>query len=236
MLTGRFGGRLLSWAHSSRELSFTTGYATQAGLRRRIQEDAVAIVPNCGLWAVVDGMGGHGGGAMASRLVSRALLAVKPEGGIAGMTRAVLRCLRQSHEELNNLDTETGRKPGAAFIVLLTAADHYTAIWAGDARLYQQRRGVFSQVTQDHLAQDGHSLLQAIGGGGPLEPEIVHGLLRPRDRFLLCSDGITKTLSGAVMAKLLAAGEAQGSADALIAAVLAAGAPDDATGIVVAVH
>jgi serine/threonine protein phosphatase PrpC len=38
------------------------------------------------------------------------------------------------------------------------------------------------------------------------------------------------------MAKLLAAGEAQGSADALIAAVLAAGAPDDATGIVVAVN
>lgn len=236
MLSGRIRERLGAWALSSREFSFTTGFATQAGLRRRIQEDAVAIVPHCGLWAVVDGMGGHGGGAMASHLVSNALLAMKPEGGTAGMAGAVLRCLRQSHEKLNNLDSENGRKPGAAFVVLLATADHYTAIWAGDARLYQQRRGVLSQITQDHVAQDGHSLLQAIGGGGPLEPEIVHGMLRPGDRFLLCSDGVTKILPGIMIGSLLETGEAQAAADGLIAAVVAAGAPDDATGIVVAVN
>lgn len=227
---------MFPWSSSPAVRCFSTGIATQAGLRRRAQEDAVAVSSALGLWAVVDGMGGHGGGAMASRMVSDALLALKPEVGTAGISAAVLRRLREVHRRLNDLTSETGGVPGAAFVVLLPAADHYTAIWAGDARLYHQRGGVLVQVTRDHLAPDGRSLLRAIGGGGPLEPEVAHGVLRSGDRFLLCSDGVAKILAGKAIGTLLAAGEAQAAADALIAAVLAAGAPDDATSVVVAVH
>ncbi len=136
-------------------------------------------------------------------------------------------------------------------VVLLARRQHFACLWAGNSRAYLLRGGTLRQLTRDHsLVQD---LLDA-GAIGPDEVENhprsnvitravgaeldefgldkVSDRLVAGDRFLLCSDGLCKTVSNGEMANLL------GSVDgvppqALIDAALALNASDNVTAVAV---
>ena len=109
-------------------------------------------------------------------------------------------------------------------VVMLARGDHFACLWAGDSRAYLLRDGMLRQITRDHsLVQE---LLEA-GAIGPDEAENhprgnvitravgaeldevvldkVSDRLLPGDRFLLCSDGLCKTLPESELASLLGA-------------------------------
>jgi serine/threonine protein phosphatase PrpC len=55
----------------------------------------------------------------------------------------------------------------------------------------------------------------------------------PGDRFLLCSDGVSRVVPDAEIGKALGGHDIRGAVDSLIKAALDAGGPDNATALVV---
>ena len=65
-----------------------------------------------------------------------------------------------------------------------------------------------------------------------MELDKVTGRVAAGDRFLLCSDGLSKVLDDATIADLLDAGPAEQAADGLLAEALARNATDNVTAVV----
>ena len=66
----------------SSAFAFPTGSVSNVGRVREVNEDAVVTMPDIGMWAVADGMGGYGRGDVASQAVVKAL------GGLAACETA----------------------------------------------------------------------------------------------------------------------------------------------------
>jgi len=136
-------------------------------------------------------------------------------------------------------------------VVMLARGEHFACLWAGDSRAYLLRDGILRQITRDHsLVQE---LLEA-GAIGPDEVENhprsnvitravgaeldefaldkVSDRLVPGDRFLLCSDGLCKTLPDETLADLLGSSDGV-SPQVMIDAALAANASDNVTAVAV---
>jgi protein phosphatase len=114
--------------------------------------------------------------------------------------------------------------------------------WAGDSRLYRWRGGRLEQLTRDHnlasesgssTGDNANAVTRAVGG----EPTLLLDQYRDRvlggDRFLLCSDGLTRTLSDDQIAGWMAQEDIREAVDGLIDATLDAGAPDNVTALIV---
>jgi serine/threonine protein phosphatase Stp1 len=197
-------------------------------------------------------MGGYRAGDRASGLVREALEKIAPTVDIEAYLVAARSCLEAVHAQLRAaVSAETS---GSTAVVLLAAGDRFACAWAGDSRLYRLRAGRLERLTGDHslveelvasgalTAESAHRHLlanritRAIGAGDRLELDVTRGALAPGERYLLSSDGLHGVVTDAVIAELLALSDLTAAADALIGAVLRAGAPDNVTMILVAVE
>jgi serine/threonine-protein phosphatase Stp1 len=224
--------------------------ATHPGMKRSHNEDALLSRPDLGLWAVADGAGGHSCGEVAARMVVTALDTIPPNLTATEMLAQVRLRLAGAHHKLRHESTRVGERIVAStVVVLIIRQDHFACLWAGDSRAYLMREGALDQLTVDHrLVQDlldqgaidpaaaeqhpqANVITRAIGADGA-EPELDKkiGEVMPGDRFLLCSDGLCKTLVTAEMARLLREGA---SAEQILSATLAADASDNVTGVTV---
>lgn len=222
------------------------------GLVRDANEDAILTDPTGELWAVVDGMGGHGHGDLAADLVIDALARV-PHGDVG---RALLgTALREAHADVRRRALADGLGPiGATVVALMVEDDRAVVGWAGDSRAYLLRDGRLAALTRDHsLVQElidraglsraeanghpqAHVVTRAIGVGEEADPEFAELVVQVGDVLLLCSDGLTRCLTDKEIAALLAAApEPQSACRALIEATLAAGAPDNVSAVVVSI-
>ena len=222
--------------------------ATDKGPRAH-NEDAYVDRPEIGLWAVADGAGGHAAGEVASGMIADALRAIG-----TGELAAVRQAIERTHVALREEAARRGPRVmiASTVVVLLVESERFACLWAGDSRAYLLRDGALRQLTRDHsLVQelleagaigpedvDGHPrgnvITRAVGADhDELALDEVGGELMAGDRFLLCSDGVSKVLREAALRALMG-GEAP--ARALVEAALAAGARDNATAVVVEVE
>lgn len=232
--------------------------ASDPGRVRARNEDAVAARPEVGLVVVADGMGGHAAGDRASALAVEEV--VRGLGGGPGEGDTLLRvegAVRAAHQRvLDAADLAPDlRGMGTTLTVLLL--DRSRTSWVvghvGDSRAYLFRNGRLRQVTRDQTwVQDqvdmGHMdlqaaavhplsslLLQAIGSGNEVAPEIVHEPLQDGDLFLLCSDGLIRVVEDAEMEAALVAldpgldGALQATVDGLVELANQRGGPDNVT-------
>jgi protein phosphatase/serine/threonine-protein phosphatase Stp1 len=140
----------------------------------------------------------------------------------------------------------------ATTVVILAIRDgHFVCLWAGDSRAYLLRKGRLLRITKDHsLVQqlidagkltafdaerhpDANIITRAIGVSHGTELEMAKGQPEVGDRFLLCSDGLSKSLEDDTLAEILATGDPKGVAEKLLGAALARIASDNVTAVVV---
>jgi serine/threonine protein phosphatase PrpC len=237
-------------------LRFTSRALTHVGLVRRRNEDACLDRPDLGLWAVADGMGGHEAGDLASTRIVAALGEIEPPADLGAFADICASRLTAVDAELRARAAMLGPAAVIASTVVALLADgiEFVCLWAGDSRIYRWRDSELRQLTTDHsrvqeLVDSGllraeaaanhpeaHIVTRAIGGGR-LEFGAVRDTLRPGDRFLLCSDGLTNMLTDAEIAREIAEPAAvDAAAEQLLDLVLARGAVDNVTIVIVAVE
>ena len=82
-------------------------------------------------------------------------------------------------------------------------------------------------------AANSNAITRAVGGEATLDLDVIRDRVQTGDRFLLCSDGLTRTVSKELLATWMAHDDITQAVDGLIKATLAAGAPDNVTALVV---
>src|ERR1700733_164922 len=227
--------------------------ASHAGTKRSHNEDAYVDRPDMGMFAVADGAGGHQAGEGASGMIAEALEAIPSELSAAELLAEVRLAIERTHVALREEAARRGPDVMVAstVVAMMARGEHFACLWDGDSRAYLLSAGAMRQIPRDHsLVQE---LLEA-GAIGPDEVENhpranvitravgaeldefeldkVSDRLLPGDRFLLCSDGLCKTLREAELASLLGAIDGV-PPQALIDAALAMNVSDNVTAVTV---
>jgi type VI secretion system protein ImpM len=217
---------------------------SDAGAVRSNNQDAFIDRPDLRLWAVADGMGGLSDGDVASRMVCDALASTPMAANLdaqielsVGQLVMVNDYLRRSAtREINPINS------GSTVVLLLIRGARYAAVWAGDSRAYLLRDGVLSQLTQDHSwggteagfdPESPQAITRAVGGEDAFNPETVRGEVRLGDRFLLCSDGVYRSLDIVALTRLLQTPDLAACAKDLVVQAVKLGSTDNVTAMVV---
>jgi PPM family protein phosphatase len=221
------------------------GACTDVGRVRDGNEDAyLARDP---LFAVADGMGGHQGGEVASNLALEKLeRATDGDSDLAGVVREANRAVFE----------QAAQDPGLAGMgTTLTAVrvqdERLHLAHVGDSRMYLLRDGGLERITRDHTvveqmvdqgrmtAEDAKIhpqrsiLTRALGVEEDIQVDETDVDVRPGDRVLLCSDGLTGMVDeDRILSILTDKPDPQAACRALIEAANQAGGQDNITAVV----
>ncbi len=245
-------------------------YAAQSHTGRRSRnEDAVRIPETSStsdrLFAIADGMGGHKGGDLASRLACQGLVGYyqrkisehplqNPDfirgHLVAGILRTDKLIRLSGRAEADLVDM------GTTLSCLVIAQNRSIIAHVGDSRVYRLRRGRMTCLTTDHtfvqeMIFEGeidperaashplrHLLTRSLGTPEPLEwvDTRVDSVI-DEDRFLLSTDGLHTALSAERLAAVLSRPwPPKRIADRFVFDALNAGATDNISAIVICVN
>jgi serine/threonine protein phosphatase Stp1 len=237
---------LTAWRSSAR---------TDTGKVRARNEDAFLALPQRGLWAVADGMGGHRNGALASRMIVEQLAELPGGSDLNLRVRQLRRTLhdlnRRLTQEVTLVSGEADTVMGSTVVALLVEGDRAACVWAGDSRCYLWRSGNLYQISRDHslyqqLIQEqqispeqaaahpsARALTRAVGASENLVLDVVDFTVYPGDTLLLCSDGLYQNLSGASLGAALNLPSPQLALERLFELVLQGKASDNLSAVVI---
>lgn len=209
------------------------------------------------LAVVCDGMGGAAAGLLASDMASARFIAFARSGIEAGGIAEAVDVLRQAADAANRsvyqraCDNPECEGMGTTLVGAFFHRKGAVIINVGDSRAYRIAKDGIVQLTKDHSlvqkmvdagqltpAQAKHHprrniITRAIGGETFVTSDIFPVSLREKDRFLLCSDGLTNAVEDAEIHRLvLAADDAESACRSLIHAALENNARDNITAIV----
>ena len=199
---------------------------THVGNRRDQNEDRYALVPGLGLYLVADGMGGHRGGQIASRLACEA--AIRAVETLQGASVSPAEKLRHAVAHANReILAATRDMPqlegmGTTLVGVLFSGTRLALAHVGDSRAYLMRHGRFRALTDDHsivaelvrrheiseedarLHPHRHVLTRALGVRSQIEADLAEMTPQPGDLFLLCSDGLNGPVEDETISSILA--------------------------------
>ncbi len=177
---------------------------------REVNQDAILAINHDSLhcWALADGLGGMGGGELASAAAINAIEAAF-NSTPANSPQALVDSLTQANRQVQLQQAENPAFAAMRTTAVLLLSDGATANWAhcGDSRLYHFRDGVIAAQTLDHSVPQvlvaagrldasgirGHAdrnrILKSLGSAEAPDLTLAESALQSGDAFLLASDG-----------------------------------------------
>lgn len=235
-------------------MKLSWGARTHRGCVRELNEDAMLAGPP--VFVVADGMGGHAAGEVASGIAVHCLHVlqdrpqVTPEEVLGLVTDANQRI--RDHVLASPGTAGMGTTLTGLVAVEREGREQLFALNVGDSRLYRWRAGELVQVTVDHTPvqelldagvideeqaaghPDRHLISRALGTEPTPRPDVWFLLPEAGDRYLLCTDGLTRELGPADLAAVLASvGDPVSATDGLVEAALARGGRDNITAVLI---
>ena len=238
----------------SEELQLSWAGITDRGRRRENNQDA--FLTKYPLFIVADGMGGHAGGEIASQATVQRLAEMVDAGTIDddAILSALQRAVDDIHEHPETTDEGTGTTLTGLYLEQHEGQWRWISLNIGDSRVYLARDDRLIQVTTDHsvvqelIAQgkisaeeaDQHPysnvITRAVGANDLVSPDYVSIDVRDGDRFIVCSDGLTKELTDyGILHFLREHADPAAAVDAMVDAALENGGRDNVTLIVLQV-
>lgn len=184
------------------------------------------MVPDKGIFIVADGMGGHAAGEVASEMAVRVI--AREVGSLQGLNdEQVAERVRLSIRAANGaifertLTEHDKRGMGTTVTAMTLYATRFLIGQVGDSRAYLLRDDKLTQVTKDHsYVQEqvdagyltpeqarthpySNVITRCVGANSDVMPDVYVGTVRPNDRFLLASDGLTGMLEDPLLAEIL---------------------------------
>ena len=226
---------------------------TDVGMRRANNEDAFVSIPELGLLALADGMGGAASGEVASGIFADTVREIFTVGPIPtneeaeGFVRRTFLLANQRIRELADREP-AHRDMGCTGEMVVFTDEGYVVGHVGDSRIYLFRGGRLRQVTKDHsFVQEQvdqgiitpeqarvhayrHMILRAVGIHDSLAVDLISGKAYAGDLFLICSDGLSDMVEDPLIEETLATDlPIEGMADRLVRNACDAGGHDNVT-------
>ncbi|MGZ8784193.1 MAG: PP2C family protein-serine/threonine phosphatase [Acidimicrobiia bacterium] len=226
-------------------MTFTWATGSHRGRIRDNNEDAV--FPETGgktdgrlVVAVADGMGGHVGGEVASRLAIGAIAGGEdvPIAQRVSAANDLILAEAEANPELRGMGTTLTAAE-------LSPARSLVIAHVGDSRAYLYRSGILEQLTNDHSVVADYLragsirpedvathpqrsiLTRALGLYPNVEVDVIETRTRSGDRLLICSDGLTSMVDNQRISGTLGLGAPEEAVWALIEAANQAGGHDN---------
>ena len=230
---------------------------SEAGSVRAVNQDSHYVGPVAGrgfLAVVADGMGGHKAGEVASRMAVDALLAELGRSRVQPPV-ALARAAQSANGRIYGYAQEHPDHQGMGTTLTAVVLDDQVGLvgHVGDSRGYLLRDGTIRQLTADHswvadrvrqgvLTEEEarrhrwrNVITNALGATPSFRLEVSHFEVRPGDRLLLCSDGVSMLLPDPLLLQLASSGTPAEASERLVAEANERGSPDNVTAIVVEV-
>jgi len=217
-------------------------YAMKSPVSLEVKDRGILI-------AVSDGMGGAQAGEVASKLVLSAVRHGMSTVQASSPGAALQVSVKAANQDVFNSARATGRAGmGATLTAVLFHGVYAYIAQIGDSRAYLLRAGRMVQLTRDQsyvqtlidsgaLTQEESEtselknvILQAMGISADIDVALNRIAVRRRDRFLVCSDGLSGKLAGSdMMNGILDSATLESACARLVETAVARGAEDDIT-------
>jgi protein phosphatase len=235
-------------------MNFALRYAARSdvGQRRKGNEDSAYASQR--ILAVADGMGGYEHGEVASSAVIKAIAALDADGPTGpDLLGAIENAVHAANQQLHDMvaDDPDLKGMGTTLTAMLREGREIALVHVGDSRAYLLRGGELYQITHDHtfvqsLVDEGRItlaeaathpyrslLMRTLDGTGAAEPDLELRHAELRDRYLLCSDGLTGVVGPEELRATLSSGNNLDEiAQRLIQAANEGGGPDNITCVI----
>lgn len=207
---------------------FDVDRISDAGNVKQVNEDSYvvlrhdAMTNSCVLVAVADGVGGLDHGEIASSMAVEALekwwdtidWAVMPSLDV--LMERLSSAMQNANDDIFRVNMKKAIQSSTTLTALLLAEEGYRIFHVGDSRVYRIENGLFGgveQLTEDHSRLmpkmvNGQTVLkpfltECLGYKTHFEHQELGGTCQAGDMFLVCTDGIYKTIEEKDIGKIV---------------------------------